>query len=69
MGTYDLQPRTFMSFFECDNKLHIFGGANYIEKIVYDDYHIYDPSVKLWTKPSYQNQSKIRAKCLHATAV
>jgi N-acetylneuraminic acid mutarotase len=58
-----------MSFFECDKKLHIFGGANFNEDIVHDDYHIYDPLEKSWSKTIYQNHSSIRAKFDHATAV
>jgi len=32
-----------MSFFACDNTLHIFGGANFGKGFIYDDYHVYHP--------------------------
>jgi len=49
-----ISPRISMSFFELENRLHLFGGYNKNYKAL-NDYHRYNPKTKIWSQAFFTN--------------
>ena len=47
-----ISPRKGMSFFEFENRLHLFGGEY---GIALNDYHSYNPKTKIWSQAFFTN--------------
>ena len=49
-----ISPRGEISFFELENRLHLFGGRGE-NGIVLNDYHRYNPKTKIWSRSFFTN--------------